>query len=327
MTNFDDSLESTYFEPPRMSWSAWLLLVASAAGAIGYSVYLSDYVVAATVGVVLITAMMGYRMGLSRVVASLGALTVAFMYAPQLGITYENHFFEWFGTTGLLNRIIAISAIGFGIAMLATIVLSMITTRILRSRPRLARLNCWLGFTVGAAEGGLAVLLFLGGLLMVEPMQLQLANADAAAGDSARPVASQQMTEVILKVADQTHSSRLGPVIEENNPFEKFEPLKRFDEIQKSVRVLSDPQKINDLLHHPAINNLQERPEIKEAVANLMDDPEIREVLQSGASMDRNTAVQLLSHPAVLELIDRPGFLEEAGKIIRESAADVKIQI
>ncbi|MGB7348189.1 MAG: CvpA family protein [Pirellulaceae bacterium] len=312
---------------PRMSGGASLIVIAIGAGVIGYSAYLGDYVVAATAAIVLFCALAGFRMGLMRMAASIAAFAAAVYFAPQLGLTYERSFSEWAGTTGLLNRFLAIASIGLVISLLATLVLSAITTRMLRRRPLLARMNGWLGFGAGAAQGAVVVLLFLGGLLIVEPMQLQLANQDANATTSTRPETSQRMTDALLTVADHTHRSRLGPVIEQYNPFERFEPLKKLDQIQTSVRVLSNPQKIEELLHHPAITELQQRPEVKQAVANLMDDKEIREVLHSGKSIDRNTAIQLLSHPAIMELIDQPGFIEEASKVIKESGSKLNIQI
>jgi hypothetical protein len=152
-------------------------------------------------------------------------------------------------------------------------------------------------------------------------MQLQLANQDGGSAANQRPETAKKMTEVILLVTDHAHASKLGSTIEQYNPFEHFEPLKKFEQVQQSVRVLSNPAKIDGLMRHPAINKLQERPEIKQAVANLMDDPEIREVLGSGASIQADQAMQLLSHPAVLELIDQPGFVEEASRIIKEASA------
>ena len=53
------------------------------------------------------------------------------------------------------------------------------------------------------------------------------------------------------------------------------------------------------------------------AFQKVIEDPEIRSALHSGRSMDRSMAMMLLNHPAVLELIDQPGFIESATKAIR----------
>ena len=327
MSDFSDSLAPTRFVPPKMSWAAWFLAVAAGSGAVAYGVYLNDYVIAATAAVALLSALTGFRMGLTRVGASLAAFTAAFMFAPQLGVTYESHFSQWFGTTGLLNRCVAVGTVGIVIFLVAALFMSAVASRILRSRPRLAWINSWLGFGTGAAQGALIVLIVLGGLLVVEPMQLQLANQDAGPSANQRPETAKKMTEAILLVTDHTHSSKLGSTIEKYNPFEHFEPLKKFEQVQQSVRVLSNPAKIDGLMRHPAINKLKERPEIKQAVANLMDDPEIREVLRGGATIQADQALQLLSHPAVLELIDQPDFVEEATRIIHEASAQEVNQI
>ncbi len=321
-----DSLDYLDDNPGRMSWPAWLLIVGAGSAAIGYCGYLGDFVLAGSIAVVLATALLGFRIGLSRMVAIVAAITLAVMYAPQLGMTYESQFAQWFGSTGLISRIIAIGTIGIGISLLGTIVFSFILNKIVRSRDGLPRTNSRLGFLAGTAQGALTVLVVLGGVLFAEPMQLQLANQDAQ-GNLQRTSRSKAITETALAVADYTHESRLGPYIEKYNPFENCEPLKefgpmkKFKQIQQSVQVLSDPQKINRLLNHPDIQKMKDRPEVKQAMASLMQDEEISRVLNSG-TMNRSDAIELLSHPAVLELIDQPGFVEEASKLIQQSAGD-----
>ncbi|NND97155.1 MAG: hypothetical protein HKN47_07495 [Pirellulaceae bacterium] len=184
----------------------------------------------------------------------------------------------------------------------------------MKQRPRLARLNAWLGFGTGAVQGVASVLLMLGGLLIIEPYEIQRASASVN-----RTARAQMVSGYILKVTEQTRQSALGPLIEQYNPFTQFPQLNKLEQVQQSVQVLSNPGKIEELLHHPSIRQIQSRPEVKNAVNQLMDDPEIQQVLHSGEPMTRESAMQLLSHPAVLELIDQPGFLEEATRVIDES--------
>ncbi len=97
--------------------------------------------------------------------------------------------------------------------------------------------------------------------------------------------------------------------------------------MQQSVQVLNQPGKIDELLHHPSIEKLRQHPDVEYAVDRLMRDPEIQEVLQSGKGWDRDSAVKLLSHPAVMELIDQPGFLEEAASVIKAASEQQQIEI
>jgi hypothetical protein len=125
------------------------------------------------------------------------------------------------------------------------------------------------------------------------------------------------LSKFILAPAEKTRESRVGPVLETYNPFTRVPQLNRIQEVQQSVRVLSDPAKIEGLLHHPSMEQLQRRPEVRQAMQKLNSDPEIKNILHSGRSMDRTMAMTLLSHPAVLELVDQPGFMEEAVKVMQ----------
>ena len=302
----DQDPEST----PRMGGFTKLLIVAATLGGAGYCAHLGDYFASAVIVIVAVGAISGYRLGLTRMGASLAGFAAAVVFAPELGVTHEMRFHEWFGTTGLLNRFIAIGAIGAVIALSVTSILSIISTRIMRRRPALARTNSWLGFGGGALQAAVAVLLFVGGLLIVEPYQEKLyseANVEV-------PEASQ----VILKVTDYAHASKLGPYVEEYNPFKRIPQLNKFDQVQKSVQVLSDPSKISHLIHHPSVG---QHAKVKRAIAELLEDPEVRELLNSGKQIDRESAMKLLSHPAVMRLVDEPGFLEEATKVIDQVAA------
>jgi hypothetical protein len=58
---------------------------------------------------------------------------------------------------------------------------------------------------------------------------------------------------------------------------------------------------------------------VRKAVDQLTSDPAIQQILRSGKKMDRSMAMTLMSHPAVMELVDQPGFLEQAAKAIEST--------
>ncbi|KKK73167.1 hypothetical protein LCGC14_2896540, partial [marine sediment metagenome] len=151
-------------------------------------------------------------------------------------------------------------------------------------------------------------------LFVIDP--IENAHAQSRSADDTR---RQFLSKAISTTTEYTRASRLGPIIDQYNPFVRIPSLNKLEEVQKSVRVLSDPRKIDRLLKHPSIQQLQRRPEVRAVVRKLNDDPEIRNVLRSGRRMDRSMAMTLLNHPAVLELIDQPGFMEEATKVIRDA--------
>lgn len=301
-------------ELPRMGkpmFLFWCLLF----GGVGYFFFdKHDYVGMAGTAAIAIACFSGFHMGASRIAASLIAIAAAVALAPQLGVSQEHHFSEWFGTTGLANRFLSVGVIGLLIMLVASVIAVIITNRFMKNRPRLAMSNCWLGFMIGGAEGAIAILLLLGGILIIEPLETERAHLRGK--DDVR---GQAVGNAITTVAFKTRASQLGPVIDKYNPFTRIPQLNKIEKVQQAVGVLSNPAKIDELIHHPDITRLQERPEMKHAVDKLMSDPEIKQILYSGKSIDRAGAMTLLKHPAVLELVDQPGFLAEANKVINES--------
>ncbi len=301
-------------ERPRMSTPTFLCWLAIFGGAAYFFYQKLDYVGMLGTAAIGLACFSGFRLGASRITATLLGFAAAVAFAPGLGLTQEHRFTEWFGTTGLTNRFFSIGAIGILLALSVTVVSVLIMNRVMKHRPRLAWSNSWLGFVIGGAEGAVAVLLLLGGILMIQPMEQK--RADLRDPSDVRGIA---VSNAILTVAQKTQASQIGPTIEKYNPFTRIPQLNKLEKIQNTVHVLSDPDKINGLLQHPAITQLQQQPEMKRAVDSLMSDAEVKRILYSGKALDRAAAITLLNHPAVLELVDQPGFLEQANKIIDES--------
>jgi uncharacterized membrane protein required for colicin V production len=271
-----------------------------------------DYVLAAVCGAAGIAAFSGYRVGAVYIFTTIAAIAAAIAYAPSIGQTQEFRFTQWFGTTGLANRFLSIGVVGLLITFVLSSVVILLLRRMLAKRPRLDSLNRWLGFSIGGLEGVAAIVFFLGGMLIVEPIEQQRAELRDPAD-----VRGRMLSKFILATAEKTRESRIGPMLETYNPFVRVPQLNRIQEVQQSVQVLSDPAQIEGLLHHPSIEQLQRRPEVRQAMQKLNSDPEIKDILHSGRPMDRTMAMTLLSHPAVLELVDQPGFMEEAAKVMQ----------
>ncbi len=272
-----------------------------------------DVVTAAVCLAAGLAAFGGYRTGAAYIVAIVIAATAAIAYAPTIGLAQEWRFSQWLGTTGLTNRLLSVGLVGLLITMLIVLIVSLVISRFFARRPELDSLNRWLGFGLGAVEGVVAMLFFLGGMLVIEPIELQqreFRDADDVRG--------QAVSRFILLTSASTRDSRIGPAIVAYNPFTRIPSLNKVEEIQESVRVLSEPSQIQRLLEDPSIKQLQQRPEIRRVMSELQSDPDLQDILTSGNPMNRQTALTLMNHPAVLELLDQPGFLEEAAKVIRD---------
>jgi hypothetical protein len=278
-----------------------ILFIALFFGSAGYFGYEGDWVLSAACVITGLGAFSGHRVGVVHGLAWLAAFAVAIAYAPSLGQPHEWRFTEWFQTTGLMNRILTVGTVGIAISLGVGLVLTTIARRILETRPRLDSLNRWAGFGLGAA-------------LMLEPAEQKRAQQFENLGQMQPPV----ITKAILLTTEKTRESRLGEFVEQYNPFTRIPELNKVREVQQTAQVLSDPAKIEKLLHHPQIRQLQERPEMQRLMEKLDADPEIQKVLYSGKKMDKDMAMSLLSHPAVLELVDQPGFLKEASEIIQK---------
>ncbi len=299
-------------QPTGMLWRWRLLFTALFFGPAIYFVSEADYVLAALCAGAGFAAFSGYRVGAVYIFTTIAALTAAIAYAPSIGQAQEFRFTQWFGTTGLANRFLSIGVVGLAITLVLSSLVILLLGKLLKKRRRLDSLNRWVGFGVGAAEGVAAIIFFLGGLLIVEPMERERADLRDQAD-----VRGRTLSKFILATAESTRASRIGPVLETYNPFIRVPQLNRIKEVQQSVQLLSDPAKIEGLLHHPSIEQLQQRPEVRQAMQKLNSDPKVSDILHSGRSMDRTMAMTLLSHPAVLELVDQPGFIEAASRVMQ----------
>ena len=295
-----------------MAWKWRLFFLISFFGPAAYFGYDGDYVLAAIMAVAGCSAFSGFRIGATAIIASVAAIAAAVTYAPSIGHQHEWRFTEWFGTTGLLNRFVSIGAVGLSITVATSIVAMLVTGKLFRSQPSLSRTNKWLGFMIGGVEGVVASLFLLGGVLILEPIEQQRSAQGANQTESGKRISG-----LVLKTAQWTRSSEVGPYIQQYNPFVRFPELNKIEQVQKTVQTLSDPQKIERLMRHPEVQRLQSRPEVRTAVEKVMSDPEIRSALHSGTPMNRSIAMTLLNHPAILELIDQPGFLAVATKAIQ----------
>jgi uncharacterized membrane protein required for colicin V production len=294
--------------PMRLFWCVVFF------GPAAYFGYQGESLLAAILACGGIGAFGGFRVGVLSILTSVAAITAAVIYAPEIGMQYERNVSETLGTTGLLNRCISVAAVGIGISMLVWIVTYMTVGRIVRGRPGLARMNRLTGFTFGYGQGAVAMVLLVGGMLVMEPLQRdRLATANIQAEDYSI------VHKAIFWTVEQADASVIGPYIRKYNPIEKIPQLNQIQRVQRTAAVLSDPAKMNDVIGHPSILKLQERPEVQQAVADLRNDESINEILTSGKPMDRSAAMTLLNHPAVLNLVDQPGFIAEATKAIEDA--------
>ena len=301
-------------EPGTMSISARLFWCVVFFGPAAYFGYHGDHLLAAVLIGGGVGAFSGFRMGVLSFLTSIASISAAIIYAPQFGMQYESNLATATGMTGLLNRCVSIAISGVLISMLVWFAIYMTVGRIVRNRPGLDRLNRFTGFTLGFAQGVLAIVLLVGGMLMIEPEQRERL---AAAGIEAKDATV--IHQAVFWTVKQVDNSVVGKYLRQYNPVTKIPQLNQIQQVQQTAVVLSDPSKINHIIGYPSIIQLQQRPDVQKAVQELRSDQSLNDILTSGKPMDRAAAMTLLQHPAVLNLVDQPGFMEEAAKAIKEA--------
>ena len=269
-----------------------------------------DYVLAAVLALVGFGCMSGFKIGAVKALALVAGIAAAVWFAPQWTGDLELKLTQWFSTTGLTNRLLSIGLISFGLISVTMFVVACISGWIFKKSPGMGSLNRWAGFLMGGAEMAVCVLVFLGGLIVVQPM-LPTSSSEEA------PV-QHALNSSIAKVIEHTQSSYVGTIVEQYNPFVRFPQLNCFAHVQKTVAVLQDPSAVKQLINDPRIEALQKDTTMQEAIEMLKSDETINEVLKSGGPVDQKKIMAIMNSPVVLHLLDQPGFIAEASRVIDE---------
>ncbi len=277
---------------------------------ISYCWMQEDYVTASVLAGLMVAGLSGYRMGAVRLAGFFGGFAASIAYAPSWGKMCEPKIAEFLGTTGLMSRVISIGAIGIGITCVAMILMAILARLLLSDRPRLQATNHWFGFLLGGAQGIGIMLLLLGGTQMVEPMAKERVASPTEDGEFAAT-----MSKRIIQIAERTRESKVGPMVVAYNPFQYFPQL---SQMQESVKLARDPEKLNRLMESPKIEEMKRRPAMRRAIDSLATDAEIQHVLRAGKPVDMQTAMALMNNPTIMQLLDEPDFVGEMSKMLHE---------
>ena len=290
---------------------ACLLLFGVPAGVCTYKGDLVTGIALATVG---LSCYMGYRTGAIRALASVGGIVAAVYFAPQWLPSVEPVLAEWLPVSGLLKRGVLLGLIGMAIVVTVLLIGSLIRRLFLSTDGRGAAngLNRWGGLLLFGGEAAVGIALLLGGILILSPERddLQLPPDSASL--------QQRLSHQIDVVAAKTRSGAIGGVLEKHNPFVKFPQLNKFKEIQQTVRTISDPAAMKQVIIHPRIKELQDCPSAQTAITNLKADKMVQEIIGSGEPLDRTKLMNLLNSQVIMDLLDEPDFVAQASAIIEE---------
>lgn len=282
------------------------------------SAFLGDYVLAGLLFAIGFGCWVGFRTGALKAFSSILFVVAAIYVAPQFLHFVEPRMTEWLEFTGLSNRIASMVAIVLALGCVLTGIVSFVTWMVLEKGSKLERSNKLAGLLIGGVEAAVAVVLLLGGIQVVTPMFDQAKVAEA---DKRFETLSDITLVTVADVSEKTKASLIGPMLKEHNPFTKYPEYNPLPKVQKTVQLLSNPNQINELLNDEAtMEKLHASEAFSKAVEKLSVEPVMQKILSSKEPPGPQEIFDLMNSQSVLEILDEPGFLEEATRILKDSS-------
>lgn len=270
---------------------------------------------------VLLFIFIGYRRGILRILALIGALLLAGLAAIPLGA----QLLPLVQRAGFIPRALMPIAAPLAAGLVVFIVLSCVASWLLsrrelgREAQKLPRLEPWEklgGAVLGGLWGCTLVMLVVTGLHLLGRVDEELAQAT---GEAERPEAAQSTPSeaaprnAYQQINRQIDASPLATVIQQVNPSEE-RIARTFGNLAK---VTSDPVLLERFRTHPSIARLTNLPQLK-AVAQ---DPEIQRLLQT------RQYYALLDDPKLAALLEDKALVEECRTVDLEAIlAEVQLR-
>ena len=202
-------------------WLFWFTCLGSLAA---YFWATDDRIAAAFISVVGITGMGGYWLGGTVVMASIIAMLGSSLFAKWIAEALGPAITELCGATGVLNGILAVCFGCLIIGLMAMLVVEIGWNRWMARRATLRLHDRALGLSLGAIQGVLLSMIFLGGSLIAEPYaERTRAVKVETVGDFLR----QCTADSVSRVASGARNSTLTAFVATCNPFERVPPLKK----------------------------------------------------------------------------------------------------
>ena len=311
--------EPSAVKTPKVKRSVfWTPAFCVGIGAVGLLAVLmlpfGGFVTAAFLVIVGLSVLNGRMLGAARVAAGVVGMVMAMLLAWPLGRGLEGVFAAICGTSGLVNRMISIGGSGVLVAAIVGVGVSIPIRRYMKKRPALQRFDRVIGTGLGAVDGVLFAVILLWGALAIEPLA---ARTIAQAAESDGRVRVSPAARAVVAVARSARHSVVGHVAGVANPLKSMRVVTLLDDAQE---VLSDPEKREALLNHPAIKALQERQSVKDTLERLAAEPNIVD-LDDG--LDEAEVRELMKNPRFLAILDETGLLSDLSAVIADAEAAI----
>ncbi len=245
----------------------------------------------------------GYWIGATKVGAVFVGLIAGALLGVPVGKAMEGLYPTAFHLTGALGRMVSIGLCALVIAGLVALIVKFTVYRWLIPRPRWKRYDRPLGSVMGLIEGVLIGLLFLWTLLTLEPL------AATSLTHNKPLLASISTHSISQQIVDFTHTARSSAVGWLADSFNPLDEVRQLALLADGIVVLNDPDARAEFINHPALQDIQHYPSVKQALAMLADDREITLVLETGSTSEVIQTV-LLS-PTLLDIFDQTDILAD----------------
>ncbi len=261
---------------------------------------------------VLLFIFIGYRRGILRILALIGALLLAGLAAIPLGALL----LPLVQRAGFIPRALMPVAAPLAAGLVVFIVLSGVASWLLsrrelgREAQKLPRSEPWEklgGAVLGGLWGCTLVVLVVTGLHLLGRVdqELTLATGETQKAEAAESVPAAPPRNAYQQFNQQIDASPLASIVQQVNPSEE-----RISKVFGSLaKVTSDPVLLERFRTHPSIARLTDLPQLK-AVAQ---DPEIQGLLQN------RQYYALLDDPKLAALLQDKALVEECRKVDLET--------
>jgi hypothetical protein len=280
------------------------------AGIVWYPYNHGDYVSAGLAAAFSFGAILGHKMGAAKIIGFFVGTAIGTYYCVPWGKECEPLVQSILQQEGPIVQLASQAAVVMGSTFITILIFQIAVGVSSAACPSLQIANQRIGFVLGSVQGVCVAVLFVCGLMVVEPFAARRLQAENQ-GNVEDQSFGRTVCEKVVQIVAAVRPSYLGPCLETVNPFERIESLKK---LRQGMELLSDPVALEKMVKSPEFNKIAARPELREAVSELVADPQLKQMMSSGQSLDLQTVATLMSSPAVMKLINDPQVMAEIAK-------------
>ena len=296
-----------------MGLFGWLLVLPMLAAIIWYPYNHGDYVNASLAAAFSVGAILGHRMGAAKIIGFFIGGAIGSYYSVPLGKECEPMVRSLLQQEGMICELASQGVVVIGATFLTVLVFQIVVGVCSVACPSLQIANQRLGFVLGSAQAVGMAIIFICGILVIEPFAAKRLQATAKQETKDTNDISHTVCEKVVEIVacPVVRPSPLGQCLEKLNPFERIESLKK---LRQGFELFSDPATLEKMVKSPEFGNLAARPDLREALTELSANPQIKQMMTTGQGLDPQSVANLMSNPAVIKLMNDPQVMAEIMK-------------